>query len=208
MTFRALVYPSAAAFSALLITTASALADNMIITARKTAENINRVPVSVTAIDVEDIEAAGLQDINDIADLTPGIKFNSAFGRQGDRPVIRGISAINTRIEPIRVVDPLFRNQSHILKLCGELCTKLGIELEIGADDVAIRDEFFGADYGIPTPEGREAVEYFQAKEGVQLEDTYTGKTAAALLHDLRSGKLDGQTVLYRSSGRGDRVRR
>jgi hypothetical protein len=33
--------------------------------------------------------------------------------------------------------------------------------------------------------------------EDVYLEDTYTGKTAAALLHDLRHGKLDRQTVLY-----------
>ena len=40
-------------------------------------------------------------------------------------------------------------------------------------------------------------VDRFQTLENIQLENTYTGKTAAALLHDLRSGKLDGQTVLY-----------
>lgn len=78
----------------------AAAADNMIITARKTSENILDVPVSVIAIDAEQIEAAGFQDINDISELTPGIKFNSAFGRQGDRPVIRGVSAITTGIDP------------------------------------------------------------------------------------------------------------
>lgn len=107
------------------------------------------------------------------------------------------LTGLKTRIEPIRVVDPQFRNQSHLLQLCRELCTKLGVELEINASDLAIRDEFFGENYGIPTPEGREAVEFFKAHENVALENTYTGKTVAALLHDLRSGQLDGKTVLY-----------
>ena len=34
-------------------------------------------------------------------------------------------------------------------------------------------------------------------QEKVSLENTYTGKTAAALLQDVHSGKLDNQTVLY-----------
>ncbi len=128
------------------------------------------------------------------------------------------LAGLKTRIEAIRVVDPAFRNESHVKKLCDELCTKLektmsrrgaeGAEqnkqikalrsLRLCEDkNIVIRDGFYGEDYGIPTPEGRKAVKLFQTLENVQLENTYTGKTAAALLHDLRSGKLDGQTVLY-----------
>jgi 1-aminocyclopropane-1-carboxylate deaminase/D-cysteine desulfhydrase-like pyridoxal-dependent ACC family enzyme len=131
------------------------------------------------------------------------------------------LAGLKTRVEAIRVVDSAFRNESHIKKLCDELCNKLlspqrdrntGInnledsaplclcsekDLIIEESDIVIRDEFFGEDYGIATPEGREAVEFFRSKENVYLENTYTGKTAAALLHDLRTGKLEGQTVLY-----------
>ncbi|MCK4563519.1 MAG: pyridoxal-phosphate dependent enzyme [Verrucomicrobia bacterium] len=107
------------------------------------------------------------------------------------------LAGLKTRVEAIRVVDRDFRNETHIKQLCSEVCAKLGVDLEIDEDDIIIRDEFFGEDYGIPTPAGREAVEFFKARENVQLENTYTGKTTAALLHDLRSGKLDGQTVLY-----------
>ncbi len=107
------------------------------------------------------------------------------------------LAGLKTRIEAIRVIDPAFRNESHIKKLCDELCTKLGSDPVVDDSDIAIRNEFFGEDYGIPTPEGRKAIELFQTKENVQLENTYTGKTAAALLHDLHSGKLDDQTVLY-----------
>ncbi len=118
------------------------------------------------------------------------------------------LAGLDTRIEAIRVVDPAFRNKTHIKKLCDELCTTLeniiprtGAEDKkipvIAESDITIRDEFYGEGYGIPTPEGQEAVELFQSQENVSLENTYTGKTAAALLHDLRSGKLDGQIVLY-----------
>lgn len=107
------------------------------------------------------------------------------------------LAGLKTRIEAIRVVDSAFRNESHIKKLCNELCTKLGIDPVVEDSDIAIRDEFYGEDYGIPTAAGREAVERFQTLENVQLENTYTGKTAAALLHDLRSGRLEGQTTLY-----------
>ena len=107
------------------------------------------------------------------------------------------LAGLKTRVEAIRVVDRDFRNETHIKKLCAEICDKLGVDSVVENSDIVIRDEFFGEDYGIPTPAGRDAVEFFKARENVQLENTYTGKTAAALLHDLRTGKLDGQTVLY-----------
>ncbi|MEN8260739.1 MAG: pyridoxal-phosphate dependent enzyme [Pseudomonadota bacterium] len=107
------------------------------------------------------------------------------------------LAGLNTCVEAIRVVHPRFRTAIHIQKLCNEICTKLGIDPVVKDADIIIRDEFFGEDYGIPTPEGREAVGLFQSKENVHLESTYTGKCAAALLHDLRSGALDDQTLLY-----------
>lgn len=103
----------------------------------------------------------------------------------------------HTRIEAIRVVEPAFRNETHILQLCGELCEKLGVEPCITAADIHIRNEFFGAGYGIPTPEAQYAVDHFREQENIALETTYTGKTTAALLHDLQSGSLQGQTICY-----------
>lgn len=107
------------------------------------------------------------------------------------------LARLDTRIEAVRVVQPAFRSESHVKTLCDELCDKLGSPRCTGGSDITIRDEFFGPDYGIATPESREAVAWFIANEGVSLENTYTGKTVAALLHDLRSGALDGKTVLY-----------
>ncbi len=107
------------------------------------------------------------------------------------------LAGLPTRVEAIRVTHPCFRNESHIKELCNEISTKLEIDPVVQDSDIIIRDEFFGENYGVSTPEGREAVDLFRTLENVYLENTYTGKTGAALLHDIRSGKLDGQTVLY-----------
>ncbi len=107
------------------------------------------------------------------------------------------LAGLKTRVEAIRVVDPAFRNETHVKQLCTEICDRLNVDLNIPEDNIVIRNEFYGEDYGIPTPGGREAVETFLTLENVHLENTYTGKTAAALLHDVRDGRLDGQTVLY-----------
>ncbi|MEN7973733.1 MAG: pyridoxal-phosphate dependent enzyme [Verrucomicrobiota bacterium] len=107
------------------------------------------------------------------------------------------LAGLQTRVEAIRVVEPEFRNETHIKQLCHELCAKLETGPVVDESDIVIRDEFFGEGYGIPTPEAEKAVGFFQAKENVSLETTYTGKAADALLHDLNSGRLEGKTVLY-----------
>ncbi|MEO1405939.1 MAG: TonB-dependent receptor, partial [Pseudomonadota bacterium] len=58
--------------------------------ARKVEENIQEVPVAVTAFDVEDIFKQGIQNIEDLSRRTPGFVFDTPFGRQFDRPIIRG----------------------------------------------------------------------------------------------------------------------
>ena len=73
--------------------------DEIIITARKREENLMEVPVSVSVITSDFIESSNLLSVADIAAVTPGFKVNNAFGRQGDRPVIRGVSGISTGIE-------------------------------------------------------------------------------------------------------------
>ncbi len=73
--------------------------EEVIVTARKREENVMDIPVSVNVVTADMMAAANIIDINDLAAKTPGLKFNSGFGRQGDRPVIRGISSIFTAEE-------------------------------------------------------------------------------------------------------------
>ncbi len=66
----------------------------MTVTTRKREEKLQKVPVTVTAFSKKTLEATGMESVVDVAAYTPGFSFESAFGRQADRPVFRGMSNI------------------------------------------------------------------------------------------------------------------
>jgi outer membrane receptor protein involved in Fe transport len=75
---------------------ASAEVEEIIVSARKIEENVQDVPVAVSAFTANTIEDLNLSSIDDIARFTPSFSFTSAFGRQpgSDRPAIRGITTV------------------------------------------------------------------------------------------------------------------
>lgn len=54
----------------------------------------------------------------------------------------------------------------------------------------------FGEEYGKPTEECKRAVEIF-SEEGIKLEETYTGKTAASLIKWVKEKNLEGKKILF-----------
>lgn len=66
----------------------------IIVTARKKEENLQTVPVTVNVFGEQMIDDANIAGLEDLSDFTPGFQLQSAFGRDGDRPVIRGASNI------------------------------------------------------------------------------------------------------------------
>jgi iron complex outermembrane recepter protein len=68
--------------------------DTIIVIARKREENLQDVPLSITAVTAQAIEEQGLKSVVDLANVTPGLSYRQGFGRNADRPVIRGQSNI------------------------------------------------------------------------------------------------------------------
>jgi len=64
--------------------------EEVVVTARKVEESLQDAPISVTALTSEAINERGITDLNSLASFSPGLSFSQAFGRQNDRPVIRG----------------------------------------------------------------------------------------------------------------------
>lgn len=94
-TFRNIIMSSAALSLAVLPTlTAQAqeVQDEIIVTARKRAESLQSVPLAITAFTAQHIEDAGIDNVEDIALLTPGFVFAKLFGGGSSTPVIRGMS--------------------------------------------------------------------------------------------------------------------
>lgn len=68
--------------------------EEIVVTARKQQESLQEAPIAVSAFTAETIAARGITDVNSLATYTPGLSFSQAFGRTGDRPVIRGQSNV------------------------------------------------------------------------------------------------------------------
>ena len=62
----------------------------IIVTARKREETLQAIPSTVAVATSATIDRLGLTNLTDIAKTTPGLQFDDTFGRDSNRPVIRG----------------------------------------------------------------------------------------------------------------------
>ncbi|MCY4533285.1 MAG: TonB-dependent receptor [Gammaproteobacteria bacterium] len=65
--------------------------EEIVVTAEKREENINDVPLTITAFDSKAIEELGIVDEGDLEALTPGLQFGQHEEQTGQGTVIRGI---------------------------------------------------------------------------------------------------------------------
>jgi D-cysteine desulfhydrase family pyridoxal phosphate-dependent enzyme len=76
----------------------------------------------------------------------------------------------------------------------GAAAEMLGVAREtIEQSPLVIDDRFVGKGYGIPTPEGVQAIELLAGQEGLLLDPVYTGKAMAGLLALVREYHFQGE---------------
>lgn len=109
-----------------------------------------------------------------------GIALGAAMTNLTDRVI--GIRIVPTTVANQRVLARLARGAARILEDAGARIPDPGRALE----RVELVGDWIGAGYGHPTEEGTLATDWF-ADRGVVLDPTYTAKTAAALVHRLRT---------------------
>lgn len=86
----------------------------IIVTAQKRQQNVQDVPIAVTAVSGETLAAAGVSDISTLQKLAPGLQF----GQSGNdaRPAIRGArtESISNQTDPIIsfFVDGIYRSRT------------------------------------------------------------------------------------------------
>ncbi|WP_293360975.1 TonB-dependent receptor [Phenylobacterium sp.] len=75
--------------------------EEVVVTAQKRAENVQDVPISVTAFNGETLKAAGIQDVRDLRRLTPSLYLATSSNTSNTRIMMRGIGTSgNTAVEP------------------------------------------------------------------------------------------------------------
>lgn len=86
--------------------------------------------------------------------------------------------------------------------LVNQTADLLDVENPVRRERLMSDDTQVGPGYGIPTAETLEAIQTLAQTEGIFLDPVYTGKAFAALLADVRSGKLTADdTVVFLHSG-------
>jgi L-cysteate sulfo-lyase len=78
----------------------------------------------------------------------------------------------------------------------------LGLDLDLGPDDVLINDSYLGGGYAVLTNAEREAVRLVARSEGILLDPVYTGKAMAGLIGMIRKGEISAdEKVLFWHTG-------
>ena len=106
------------------------------------------------------------------------------------------------RIEGFTVSRPVDEVQSKVLSLAQAAVERLGFTSKIDPQNVIVHGGFIGQGYGIPTPEGAEAIRLTARSEGIFLDPTYTGKAMAGLLAYTRANYFTPEeTILFIHTG-------
>lgn len=66
--------------------------EEIVVTARKVEERLQDVPLAITAFSAAEIQAAGIENLDDVANFTPGMTFSNLIGEFLPVPVIRSIA--------------------------------------------------------------------------------------------------------------------
>jgi 1-aminocyclopropane-1-carboxylate deaminase/D-cysteine desulfhydrase-like pyridoxal-dependent ACC family enzyme len=78
----------------------------------------------------------------------------------------------------------------------------LGLSITVSPDEVDATYDYIGPGYGVPTPDGLDAILTFARREGIMLDPVYTGKAAAGMLDQIRRGVVpQGATVVFIHTG-------
>lgn len=111
------------------------------------------------------------------------------------------LCGLPTRIVAARVVSDNMTSMGRIGSLARQLRQLLEGVCPLPEAEplhrVEFRTEFLGSGYALPTDEALAAIEFMKQETNTQLEYTYSGKGAAAMLSDGRKGRHKDLNVLF-----------
>lgn len=93
---------------------------------------------------------------------------------------------------------PAAEIKQQVVELSGQAAALLSFNLELHAEDVCVLESYVGDGYLRPTPESRAAMALAAELEGLTLDPTYTAKTFAALIDQIKQRRFtEEQTVVF-----------
>jgi 1-aminocyclopropane-1-carboxylate deaminase/D-cysteine desulfhydrase-like pyridoxal-dependent ACC family enzyme len=105
----------------------------------------------------------------------------------------------------VRLIAPIrwpWDTPQKMADVAGRAAALVGLPHWLSRDDVDVREDFIGPNYGAVTAGGWEALRLLATTEGILLDPVYTAKAMAGLIHDAREGRLRrDDTVVFLHTG-------
>lgn len=155
--------------------------EEIVVTTRKRAENLQDIPMVITAITGETILRKGIADIEDLTKFTPGLSYDEGFSKQDTRISIRGLSPSRGRQNAAVLMDDVDISSESIATAGGSFLVNPRL---FDIERVEIVKGPHSALYGRSAFAG--AINYITRKPG----DTFTG---SASLEVASFSKLEGR---------------
>ena len=109
------------------------------------------------------------------------------------------LAGLKSDVVGIRVADQVVANSWAISRMVRQTRRLIGVadSSNIRAQHIELWHDDFGDGYAIPTEAGTQAVEMMAEHEGITLENTYTGKALAGLIHYIKAHGCEDEPILF-----------
>ena len=109
------------------------------------------------------------------------------------------LAGLRTQVVGIRVADRVVANAWAISRMVRRTLRLVGAvdSSNIHARSIELWHNDFGDRYAMPTEAGKRAIAMMAEHEGITLENTYTGKTFAGLIHYIKTHGCEDEPILF-----------
>jgi L-cysteate sulfo-lyase len=105
----------------------------------------------------------------------------------------------------VRLICPIrwpWDTPADLAEVANQTAALLGLPHRLTPQDIDIREDYVGPEYGAVTPAGREALELLARTEGLLLDPAYTSKAMSGLIDDVRCQRVEpGKPLLFLHTG-------
>ncbi len=172
----------------------------MIVTTRKTEENLQALPLPVTAFSGQALEKMGIESLADLANVTAGLEFASTGNVGGSRPIIRGLSQqtrVGDETNVATFVDGVYSPGFSGSTLLFDALER--VEVVRGPQSASYgRNSFAGAINYISKKPGDEFDYGGRATTGTDEHSALSTYVSGPLIGETLTGRVD---LAYRNSG-------
>ncbi|MEW6201354.1 MAG: pyridoxal-phosphate dependent enzyme [bacterium] len=113
------------------------------------------------------------------------------------------LAGLPTKVVAVRVTMKLAANHIVAFKLCRNAIAflkKNGAKIPaqgVSSEKLIFLHTYYGGEYGRATPQGLDAINLIKSNEGLSLEPTYTGKTAAGMIDFIHKRSKPDEVYLF-----------